>query len=328
MSGTDGVARGSVAAARRHIEVLRGRVERTLAWQVWQRMLETEFVDRSVALAGKAFVSFFPLIIVVAAFVPSGIRAAIFTTVEHRLGLTGDSLRLAKQAFASSKDIRNATGLLGLVLTLFFASSFTTALQRVYLRAWRREPGARLGPYVRGPLWIVFFLAYAALLGGVRELVSGSVGTGLLVVVAFAGAVGLWWVTAWMMLSGQVRFRVAFPSGLVTGIALSGYALSANIWMPETVTRNFQQFGFFGVALALVTWFSGAAICVLIGACAGPILAEDQGPIGRLIRGRAETLLVPGAAPFLPPPARPARLADAFRSTDEDAKPDQPPPTG
>ena len=31
-----------------------------------------EFLDRSVALAGKAFVSFFPLVIVVAAFVPHG----------------------------------------------------------------------------------------------------------------------------------------------------------------------------------------------------------------------------------------------------------------
>jgi hypothetical protein len=29
-------------------------------------MLEIEFVDRSIALAGKAFVSFFPLVIVVA----------------------------------------------------------------------------------------------------------------------------------------------------------------------------------------------------------------------------------------------------------------------
>jgi len=38
-------------------------------------MLEIEFVDRSVALAGKAFVSFFPLVIVVAAFVPERIRS-------------------------------------------------------------------------------------------------------------------------------------------------------------------------------------------------------------------------------------------------------------
>jgi hypothetical protein len=106
---------------------------------------------------------------------------------------------------------------------------------------------------------MVLFLSYAALLGGVRELLTGSVGTGVLVVVALAGAVGLWWLTAWMMLSGQVRLRVVFPSGLMTGIALSLYAVSANVWMPETVMRNQRQFGFFGVALALVTWFSGAA---------------------------------------------------------------------
>jgi hypothetical protein len=84
-------------------------------------------------LCRKAFVSFFPLIIVVAAFMPSGLRASIFSTVEHRLGLTGDALTLAKKAFASSKDLRDATGFVGLVLTIFYASSFTTALQRVYI---------------------------------------------------------------------------------------------------------------------------------------------------------------------------------------------------
>jgi len=49
---------------------LRTRLERLLVWRVWERMLEVEFIDRSVALAGKAFVSFFPLVIVVAAFMP------------------------------------------------------------------------------------------------------------------------------------------------------------------------------------------------------------------------------------------------------------------
>ena len=51
------------------------------------------------------------------------------------------------------------------------------------------------------------------------------------------------------------------------------------------VTDNEAQFGIFGVALALVTWFSGAAICILIGACAGVVLAEDAGRFGTLIRG-------------------------------------------
>ena len=58
--------RQAVAGAHDRVAVVRDRAQRTLVWQVWDRMLEIEFVDRSVALAGKAFVSFFPFVIVVA----------------------------------------------------------------------------------------------------------------------------------------------------------------------------------------------------------------------------------------------------------------------
>ena len=148
--------RFGITEMRKRIAALRTRLERLLLWRVWARMLEIEFVDRSVALAGKAFVSFFPLVIVVAAFVPERIRSALLTSVTARLGLQGDALALAREAFASSDDIRKATGLLGLVLTIFFATSFTSALQRVYLRAWRRPPpAAGLGAYWRGAVWLL-----------------------------------------------------------------------------------------------------------------------------------------------------------------------------
>jgi hypothetical protein len=83
------------------------------------------------------------------------------------------------------------------------------------------------------------------------------------------------------------------------------------------VTSNEAQFGFFGVALSLVTWFSGAAICVLIGACAGPVLAEDSGRVGRLVRGGESGTLTAGARPPLPAPARELSLRDAFHSTED-----------
>jgi hypothetical protein len=83
------------------------------------------------------------------------------------------------------------------------------------------------------------------------------------------------------------------------------------------VTSNEAQFGFFGVALALVTWFSGAAICILVGACAGPVLAEDPGRLGRFIRGNEPETLNAGAPPELPPPTRDLSLRDAFRTGDD-----------
>ena len=193
--------------------VVRQRAERTLLWRVWDRMLEIEFVDRSVALAGKAFVSFFPLVIVVASFAPQRVRASIFSTLTHRLGIGGAALVTAKEAFSSADDIRKATGILGLVLTLFFASSFTTALQRVYLRAWRRPPGGKAGEYARGPAWVLVVLASMAVLGGLRAVLGDGPQVTLFILISLAVTSALWWFTAWFMLMGQVRWRVLVPIG-------------------------------------------------------------------------------------------------------------------
>src|SRR3954468_9576272 len=309
--------RSRIADVRERMEPATDRVHRTLLWHVWERMLETEFIDRSVALASKAFVSFFPLVIVIAAFAPSGIRTSILTTLATRLGLRGHALVLAKGAFSSAKDIRRATGILGLILTFFFASSFTTALQRVYARAWRRPPQGTVGGYTRGPMWLGGILGFMALMGAVRGLVGDGPGLALFVVFSLIATPALWTFTAWFMLEGKVRWRVLVPSGVITGLALLAYGASAAVWMPNMVTSNETQFGFFGVALALVSWFSGAALCIGIGACAGPVLAEDTGPIGRFIRGSRSELLIDGAPPPLPGPAQALRLRDAFLQTDD-----------
>jgi len=291
-------------------------LERLLLWRVWERMLEIEFVDRSVALAGKAFVSFFPLVIVVAAFVPQRIRSAILTTITARLGIRGEALTIAMDAFASSEDIRQATGVLGLVFTIFFATSFTTALQRMYLRAWRRPPHTGAGAYWRGATWLLVALVSMALLGGLRGALGGGLGFGLFAIVSLAVTSGLWWFTAWLLL-GEVRPRVLLPTGIITSIATAAYAVSATVWMPGVVTSNEAQFGFFGVALSLVTWFSGVSICILIGACAGPVLAEDPGWVGKLVRGGESQTLTAGARPSLPPPDRELGLRDAFHSAED-----------
>ena len=296
---------------------LRTRLERLLVWRVWERMLEIEFIDRSVALAGKAFVSFFPLVIVVAAFMPASIRASMIADVTVRLGLRGEALTIARGAFASSDEVREATGVLGLVLTLFFASSFTTALQRVYFRAWRRPRHGGAAVYWRGLLCLVAVLVATALLGGLGDDLDGGVQVGLFAVAALLATSALWWFSAWFLLLGDVRARVLVPTGVITGVATAAYAVSATIWMPQVMTSNEEQFGVFGVALALVTWFSGAAICILIGACAGAVLAEDRGRIGTLVRGTDAQTLTAGARPPLPAPDRELTLRDAFHSTDD-----------
>ena len=298
--------------ARRAVGDVQDRVRNTLVWGVWDRMLETEFVDRSVALAGKAFVSFFPLAIVVAAFVPPAVRSAIFTTLTGHLGVRGDALKLTRQAFVSADDVRKATGFLGLIMTFFFASSFTTALQRVYLRAWRRPRDLKVGSYTRGLAWLAGLLVFMTMTGALGKALGNGLGVGVFIVLTVVLTTGWWWFSAWFLLLGHVRWRVLAPTGAISSVAMLGYAVAAGVWMPNVITKNLEQFGFFGIALALVTWFSGASICLIVGACAGPVLANDPGPVGRFVRGDNAELLVPGAPPSLEAPTRMMRLRDVF----------------
>ena len=309
--------RALIAWGKARYDAIRDWVERTIFWRIWERLLENEFVDRSVALAAKAFVSLFPSLVVVAAFAPSSVRDSILNTLTHRLGLSGEGLTTVKGAFASSNDIRRATGVLGLIFTFFYVNSFTTALRRVYTKAWRRPPAGAISGYAIGASWLLGVAAYFALLGGFRRVLSSGPETAGFGIVAVAASIGLWWLTAWVMLQRQVRWRPLFASAVITGIGLTGYAVSANVWMSRIVESNQKQFGYFGVTLALVTWLSGAGTIILVAACAGPVFAEDDGIVGNFLRGKTDDLLVPGAAPSLAPPLRALSFSDALGHRDE-----------
>jgi membrane protein len=309
---------------RARIDAGRRWVERTFVWRIWERMLENEFVDRSVALGAKAFVSFFPFVIVVVTFLPSRTRNSVVHTIQRRFGLSGPSLATVRDAFASSGDIHRATGLLGLFLLVFYATSFTTALRRVFVKVWRRPPVGQVSKYTSGPIWMGGVLAFAALLGELRGVLVGGPGTVLYGLLSTGVSIGLWWATAWLMLRGQVRWRPLLPTGVLTGVGLSVFAATASLWMPHTVASDQHQFGFFGVALALVSWFSGAASVVLIAACAGASLVDEEGWLGRYARGGETPILKPGAPPSLPPPTRRLRAVNALGIHTDDQPDDAP----
>ena len=267
---------------------------------MWNRLLDVEFFDRSIALAGKAFVSFFPLIIVVTAFLPTHLRNAVLSTMVHRLGITGASQATVSDAFANSSQVRSATSFFGLLLTIIYASSFTTALRRMYIRVWKRPPARTVRAYLYGIMWVAGCITYMALLGGLRTLLgNGIVSMTCFVIISIIGSAMFWTTTAWLCVEREVKFTALVGTGALTGILTLGYAVTAQLWMPSQITANELQFGFFGIALSFVTWLSGIAICLLIGAAAGVVLAESEGIVGRIGRLGSATLLNNDARPAL-----------------------------
>lgn len=315
MAGRPGVRRGALSArldaARDRLESTRARLDGTVAWRAWERLLENEFIDRSVALAAKAFVALFPLTIAVSAFAPQGIRREINGLVQTRFGLSGSARSLVLDAFARPDQTRAATGVFGLLFLFFYATTFTTALQKVYLRAWRR-PRAGGVPAARGMLWLAGLIVLLGLLDTIRNLLGRGPQSTLGLLAWLLASIGGWWVTSWLMLRGEVRWRALAASAVVTGAATIGYSLTTSLWMPRTVEQNQAQFGVFGVTLALVSWFVGLGFVLVVATVLGAVVAEEPGRLGRLARGGAAGTLRAGAAPPLGPPVRPLSVADAL----------------
>jgi membrane protein len=229
-----------------------------------------------------------------------------------RFGLDGDAFATVSRAFASPDQTRAATGLLGSLLVVAYAISFTTALQRVYLRAWRRPAGGGVRNKGRGAMWLGGVLALLVVLASLRRIVAGPPGTVTVWVVGVVGAVFCWWWTARLMLRGEVRWRPLLPTAIVTGVGVWAYTLAATVWMPRAVAKHYAQFGSFGIALDFVTWFTGFAFLVICAAVLAPVLSEGDNVLGRWLLTGQPSPLEPSAAPALPAPPRALRLSDAF----------------
>jgi len=203
-----------------------------------------------------------------------------------------------------------------LIFTFFYINSFTSALGRVYTRAWRPTAGGRASGYALGAAWLVGVVAYFAIIGTMRAILRGGPETVAFAIGALCASIGLWWLTPWLMLQRQVRWRPLVTGAILTGVGMSVYAASASLWMPRTVSENQNQCGFFGVALALVTWLSGAGM-IIVGervcrAGFGRGRRLDRPPRARVPRLRR--WLVEGAKPSLPAPLRAPTLVDAIRA--------------
>jgi len=287
--------------------------DRTVVGRLWQRLLEVEFVERSIALAAKAFVSLLPLVIVIAALLPEALRVAVISAMATRFGLSGDSYDLVQSAFVSADRIRASTSVFGLLLTILFAVSFTTAVQRVYLRAWRRPPQGALRDKRRAVVWLAGTLAFLAMVGSVGRLVAGLPGTFLTLAVSVIGSTCLWWWSAHTFLRGHVTWRALLPTAVLTGTGAVVYAGAASIWMPRVLSGNVAQFGFVGVGMSFVTWFVGIGFLLVAAAALGPVLCEGDGAVARWLRGPHGSPLTPGAPAALPGPSTTPRLIDMIR---------------
>jgi membrane protein len=185
-----------------------------------QRTIEVEFVDRAIALASLTFTALIPLGVVVGAVVPGIDQDGMARAIDERFHLDAQTAHIVDSVFAPPSDVQQTVSIVGAVLLVGSALSFTRAMQRVYERAWRLPAlGVRATP--AGLAWILALVVFVSIFGGIRAAVIDRSGPLLSVIAALAFAAVVWLGSPWILLARRVPWRRLVPTALITAVAMT-----------------------------------------------------------------------------------------------------------
>lgn len=237
-----------------------------------ERVIEIEFVDRAIALASLAFTALVPMGVVVSSTVPGVDREGFADSIVDRFDLDTQTAGIVRGVFSAPDDVRSTVSILGIVLVIASALSFTRAMQRVYERAWRLPVlGIRATP--AGLVWLFTVLVFTSVFSGVRSLLIDLSGPILSLVVALAFAAVVWLGTPWILLSRRIRGRQLLPTAILTAVSMTTLSAASLVYMPRSIADSAQTYGTIGVAISLVSWLVAAGFVLVVCAAVGAVLA-------------------------------------------------------
>lgn len=239
------------------------------------RMVSVNIFDSATRIAAQCFLTAVPLLFVVGAYAPTAVRDQVSASVSAVFGLTGQAKDEVKQAFQPPPDdLRQATGLVGLLMVLLSATAVSRAVQRLCRRAWLLpRAGAKIAPW-RWLAWIALWLGALVVQGMLHNgFGQGVVGLGIPVILVMQAA--MWWWTQHLLLAGVVRWAPLLPGAVITAIAVSGLSVTAHFYMPRALNRALADYGSAGSVFILLSWLIIVCVAVAIGLSAGAVLSQE-----------------------------------------------------
>lgn len=263
--GVDGARRLRQASADWSTELLerQPRLQRLVAVvrRLVARLLEIEIVDRALAVGAQAFGALIPLMIVVASLRPRRDRSFADTMIA-RFDLSGSGADAVRAAFSASAASGTSVTVIGAVVVVVSALSFSRALQRVFERTWELP---RLGMRATsgGLRWLVVVVIYIGLHPLLADAFHGLAGF----VAASIAAFVFWLLTPYLLLRGRIAWRRLIPQAALCGIGMTVLTVGCALYVPRAMSNSSEQFGAIGVAFTLlsVLWAGGF---VIVGAAA------------------------------------------------------------
>jgi membrane protein len=268
------------------VRTVRQRVEGLVVWgrETAMRMLDVvpglqrfvnelirvEVIDRSMVIAAQGLLALIPLLVVLGSFLPHDAAIALANRFQHASGVS-----MPNQVAALTGDqVRAQTGWFGLAITVFSATSFGRAVQRMHERVWEHRHIGGIRGARRCLTWLVTWIILMQMVG----LVAAFLGVGGLTRIGLQLVLGtlVWWGSAWMLLLGRETWGRLLPAAMVTGFGTVVYSAGSHLFMPRYAETNVAQLGTLGLVLAVTTWLIGLGFVLVVAAVLGRVLVEDE----------------------------------------------------
>ena len=280
----------TTAIERSRLRALRiaARYRRTPIGRLVQRTVDgfvaIEPFDRAMTLAAQAFVSVVPVMIVMAAFRPTEPGFGAF--MADSMGLSDATRAAVAENVSTDATVGGTVGVLGFVVALITATSYSRALERMYAKVWQvRRPGLRAAWR-----WLAIILALILAVVLLELTRQATEGAPLPELWDFTLRVVVWTVVwtyvPWALLRAEIPLRALAFTGAVTALLLSALNVVGIIYLPIVLESGAKQFGVLGLVFAYIGWMFALSFALVLATVVGRACAEDDGALGRLVRGR------------------------------------------
>jgi len=251
-------------------------------------LIEIEIFDRSMTLAAQAFTSVFPLLILVATLRPRQNHNQVGTALADSLGLNEQARSSLEAALPSGGTAASTFGVLGALVVLISATSFSRALVRIYVRIWDAPRPSTVRGFWRLLAVLLGVVLLLVVLTSVRRVLSGVPLSSLVdAIMSFVLGCLLWTWTPWLLLARQVPIRMLIPGGVLMAVCMIVLSVAGGIYLPRALSSATRQFGALGVSFTYVTWLFVIMIALVGSTAIGAVIARDPGPLGPFLGIRA-----------------------------------------
>ncbi|MEY9844782.1 YhjD/YihY/BrkB family envelope integrity protein [Streptacidiphilus sp. MAP5-3] len=281
-------ARADLLKGRAHVRYVMLERQFPVITALTARMLTVGLMDAATRLAAQIFITTVPLLFALGAFAPESVRNTMTDSLRSIFGIHGAAAQQVQSvvhASGSAGELRQTTGIIGILMAVIAATSCSRALTRICNDSWRlRKASTRIAAW-RWLAWIAAMVTLLVCQGPVRN--GFGAGLWLGVPLTFVLSVAIWWWTQHLLLAKRVPWLPLLPGAVLCAISATGLSLTARIYMPNALNRALVQYGSLGLVLTCLSWLIVLSVALTFSIAAGAVLAQNA-PLDRPLNTPAD----------------------------------------